>query len=43
MRQSCFFYQLQFSELISLMSNVAGRERDQLGTRMSAGLNWSLG
>ena len=25
------------------MSNVAGRERDQLGTRMSAGLDWSLG
>ena len=43
MRQSCFFYKLQFSELISLMSNVAGCERDQLGTRMSAGLYWSLG
>ena len=25
------------------MSNVAGYERDQLGTRMSAGLDWSLG
>ena len=25
------------------MSNAAGHERDQLGTRMSAGLDWSLG
>ena len=43
MRYSCFFYQLQFSEFISLMSNMAGRERDQLGTKVSAGLDWSLG
>ena len=25
------------------MSNAAGHERDQFGTRMSAGLDWSLG
>ena len=25
------------------MSNAAGWERDQFGTRMSAGLDWSLG
>ena len=25
------------------MSNVAGRERDQLGTKISAGLDWYLG
>ena len=34
---SCFLYKLIFT------SNAAGREKDQFGTRMSAGLNWSLG
>ena len=29
--------------LMTFMSNAAGRERDQFGTRMSAGLDWSLG
>ena len=28
---------------MTFMSNAAGRERDQFGTRMSAGLDWSLG
>ena len=28
---------------MTFMSNAAGRERDQFGNRMSAGLDWSLG
>ena len=35
--------QLYDHGLMTFMSNAAGRERDQFGTRMSAGLDWSLG
>ena len=28
---------------MTFVSNAAGRERDQFGTRMSAGFDWSLG
>ena len=40
---SRFLYKLQIKRIDDFMSNAAGRERDQFGTRMSAGLDWSLG